>query len=257
MSAIEAVLSFVDSQFKEREIQPPVFRNDTLAEGYEFKEADKDDIIKDIKSDCQSKGQQVIIKDQKRSERKDLRDPPYIRVILTCHNAGSCNSKHEKLAKEDGGRPNTSTKKVACGAKIVLGRTVNKDGTTTPWKVSALHWLHNHPVGEDATTLRASLSPDEERQVAQLRELGFEYSKIRQLLQSKRSDRVLLQRISNAAEKYHHQIAGGRSDISILTDQLSANNYRYKVFKSLFLLCSCTSRLCCILAFYFLHLLNS
>jgi hypothetical protein len=162
MSAIEAVLSFVDSQFKEREIQPPVFRNDTLAEGYEFKEADKDEIIKVIKSDCQSKGQQVIIKDQKRSERKDLRDPPYIRVILTCHNAGSCNSKHEKLAKEDGGRPNTSTKKVACGAKIVLGRTVNKDGTTTPWKVSALHWLHNHPVGEDATTLRASLSPDKE-----------------------------------------------------------------------------------------------
>jgi hypothetical protein len=109
MPAIDDLQNFVQEQFEEREVQPPTFSHDVLALGYEFQEASDDAIVAAIKADCKNKGQVVIIKERKHSQKSGQ---PCIRVTLICHNGGACASKHVKLPKDDGGRPNTRTKKI-------------------------------------------------------------------------------------------------------------------------------------------------
>ena len=139
-------------------------------------------------------------------------------------------TSYEKKPKEEGGRPNTRTKKIDCPCRVNLRRSRRDRTAVGPWRVSSLELNHNHVLADDARSLKAGpLSAEQKRQIQEQSQMGVPPSLLREAMQRHCAYTITEDQITSAISEAKRLYENGRSDAEVLRAQLERPGTFYRV----------------------------
>jgi hypothetical protein len=148
----------------------------------------------------------------------------------------SARYSYEKKERAEGGRENTSTKKLGCPAQIVLKRKVEQRGEETepqcgPWVLSKMVNQHNHILPRSPAEMKAAAFTPEMRQVVTDQcKAGVRFHAIRTLLQSVCEGFITEGQLKGYISQWKTEYMDGRGDLQTMRDQLRDDGYHERVW---------------------------